>query len=114
MECWRDWREDWRELEGRSLRATRQRVWSRAVTLTPEQRAALDTLGDFTEDEFFQPHYAGDLLKRLRSLDPPLGVDDATQWAREREWSDSMAGWLAGVAWAMKYGYDPLYGEPLA
>jgi hypothetical protein len=84
------------------------------VTLTPDQREALDALGDFTEDTFFQPHYAGLLLPRLRKLDPPLGVDDAAQWAREREWPDARVGWLAGVAWTVKYGFDPRYGEPLS
>jgi hypothetical protein len=87
------------------------------VTLTPEQRAALEDLGDITEDQFLQPQYAKALLGSLYALwqrGEPLDVDDAGQWAREREWSERHAGMLAGVAWAVKYGFDPAYGEALA
>jgi hypothetical protein len=31
----------------------------------------------------------------------PLGVDAATTWAREREWSEIKQGMLAGIAWAV-------------
>jgi hypothetical protein len=49
------------------------------MTLTPEQREVLETLGDFTEDTFWQPQYAGLLLNRLRKLAKPLSVDDAAR-----------------------------------
>lgn len=84
------------------------------VTLTPEQREVLETLGDFTEDTFWQPQYAGLLLNRLRKLAKPLSVDDAARWAREREWSEHHVGMLAGIAWTVRFGFDPRYGEPLA
>ena len=81
------------------------------MALTPDQRAALETLGDFTEDTFLQPHYAGMLLPKLRELRDgghPLTQDDAIQWAREREWSDLYAGMLGGIAWSVRYYDKPL------
>ena len=74
------------------------------MALTQSQRKALEDLGDFTEDQFLQPLYAGMLLPRLRQLmadGEPLGVDAATTWAREREWSEIKQGMLAGIAWAV-------------
>jgi hypothetical protein len=53
------------------------------MTLPHEQREVLDVLGDFTEDQFLQPHHAGTLLASLRQLAPAPDVDDPTQWARE-------------------------------
>lgn len=87
------------------------------MTLTPAQREALEALGDLTDDLFLQPQYARWLLPKLRDLadhGEPLTQDDAVQWAREREWSDLRAGVLAGIAWTIRYGFDPAYGEPLA
>ena len=69
------------------------------MALTSAQRDALDTIGDFTEDQFLQPQYAGPLLRSLRPLidkGEPITQDDAAEWARQREWSDLRAGMLVG------------------
>ena len=86
------------------------------MTLTPEHRDFLERIGDFTEDQFLQPQYASMILRPLRQFSEqgrPLTLDDAAQWAREREWTDMHAGILAGVAWAVRYGLDPHYGAAL-
>jgi hypothetical protein len=74
------------------------------MSLTQAQRKALEDIGDFTEDQFLQPQYAEVFLSRLRQLvadGEALGVDSATTWAREREWSEHKQGMLAGIAWAV-------------
>jgi hypothetical protein len=86
------------------------------VTLTAAQRDALDTIGDFTEDQFLQPQYAGPLLRSLRQLSDEgeaITQDDAAEWARQREWQDLAVGMLVGIVWAVRYGLDPQYGAEL-
>lgn len=87
------------------------------MTLNAAQRDALEAIGDFTEDTFLQPQYASLILRQLRRLSEqgqPIIAYDAMQWAREREWKDVNAGMLAGIVWAVRYGFDPHYGEVLA
>jgi len=101
----------------RASTPTREGTLSRhdeQMTLTAPQRDILEELGDFTDDELLQPLYANVLLRRLRDLGEPLSVEDAAQWARERAWPELRVGMLAGVAWAVRYGFDPRYGEPLS
>jgi hypothetical protein len=77
------------------------------MALTEAQRELLDGLSNFTEDTFLTSQYASLLLPRLQQFTEagtPLTPDDALQWAREREWIEIDAGWLAGVAWAVRYG----------
>ncbi len=80
------------------------------MTLDPDQRKIFDSLGDFTEDTFLQPHYMGLLMRRLREIRDAgiqLKVDATIQWAREREWTDLHAGMLAGIVQSVRHENDP-------